>query len=396
MFLYEPNQWQRLSIEELLPVANRSAYAAQITACFETPASRLSGPGNGLTALRGDGTEFPVEIGLSLLTTSEGAWAVACITDLTEWTRLTRTFQDQLDCLQAFREAASEGLITVDRVGTIGTVNQATERIFGYNRSELIGQPLEILIPEAHRGLHAKNRERYFAEPVMRPMGMGLNLSGRRRDGTIFPLEVGLNIARIDGRTAVIAFVTDTTERKRLEEQSAVLGTLVDLQQELLSSRTKEAGSENIDPLTCLDTRAMFEQAIDAADSDVKDRYVVVYSIQRLEQMSARFGNRIADRITVFVSQFIANTLLGEGDRLFRWSGPTFVAVVKRNYSLLRVQRETTEACGKGFEYVVDHAGGANSLLMIALQVRVLALTQVPRTDVVSEIERVSYSGTPR
>jgi PAS domain S-box-containing protein len=281
-------------------------------------------------------------------------------------------------------------------VGTIGTVNQATERIFGYNRSELIGQPLEILIPEAHRGLHAKNRERYFAEPVMRPMGMGLNLSGRRRDGTIFPVEVGLNIARIDGRTAVIAFVTDTTERKRLEEQSAVLGTLVDLQQELLSSRTKEAGSENIDPLTCLDTRAMFEQAIDAADSDVKDRYVVVYSIQRLEQMSARFGNRIADRITVFVSQFIANTLLGEGDRLFRWSGPTFVAVVKRNYSLLRVQRETTEACGKGFEYVVDHAGGANSLLMIALQVRVLALTQVPRTDVVSEIERVSYSGTPR
>jgi PAS domain S-box-containing protein len=388
MFLYDRSQWEGQPIEMLVPAAGRSEHRARVGAFIETPVCRPMGASAELTALRRDGTQFPVEIGLSPLITTEGTWVIASILDITERKHLARTVREQHERTQAYWEAASEGLITVDVSGAIEVVNQATERMFGYDRSELVGQPLEMLIPEVHRRAHSEKRESYFSEPKLRPMGMGRDFSGRRKDGTDFPVEVGLNVARIGDRTIAVGFITDISEKRRLQEQAAVLGTLVDLEQQLATTR-REGASSDSDPLTGLNARASFSAALGRASSGPEGLYAVVYSIQRMRQMTARWGTKTADRIVVFASQYIRNTLQGEGDQLFRWDGSTFVSLVKRDSSGPEVQGEVTEACRR--RLVVEFEGG-NSMVMIALAVKVLPLAQTPFAEVVAEIEQFAGS----
>src|SRR5271163_2025096 len=134
---------------------------------------------------------------------------------------------------EEYFKAASEGLIIVGRNGLIIEANARTERLFGYARDELVGQPVELLLPEQLRELHRKHRDTYFAAPRNRSMGAGLNLAGRRKDGSEFPVEISLTYARGTQRgDLVVAAVIDITERLALEgearqaETSALLGTI--------------------------------------------------------------------------------------------------------------------------------------------------------------------------
>ena len=115
-------------------------------------------------------------------------------------------------------ESASEGIVIVDRQGHIVLVNAKTEAMFGYARAELIGQPLEILVPERMRDVHARHRAGYALDPRVRPMGQGLDLTGRGISGNEFPVEISLSFAEEEGAPRFMAFVTDITQRKRIEE----------------------------------------------------------------------------------------------------------------------------------------------------------------------------------
>ena len=118
-------------------------------------------------------------------------------------------------------ELAPDALLAVDSDGRIRLVNQQTERMFGYAREELLGQPIEALIPERSRAGHRRLRAGYMAEPHTRPMGMDLPLFGRRRDGSEFPVEIGLSPLGAGSEFAVVAIVRDITERRRIEAERA-------------------------------------------------------------------------------------------------------------------------------------------------------------------------------
>jgi PAS domain S-box-containing protein len=119
----------------------------------------------------------------------------------------------------ALLESASQAILSVDRSGRIVLANHRTEEMFGYERGELMGARIEILLPESKRAAHGRQREDYFAQPRIRPMGIGMDLAGRRKDGAEFPVEVSLSYVETEDGTYAIAFVNDTSERKRLEEQ---------------------------------------------------------------------------------------------------------------------------------------------------------------------------------
>jgi PAS domain S-box-containing protein len=120
---------------------------------------------------------------------------------------------------EEYFKAASESLIMVDRKGHIVEVNPKTEQLFGYNQDELLGQPVELLLPKKVRALHRAHRKVYFTSPSTRPMGAGQNLAGRRKNGSEFPVEVNLTYAEKTERgDLVIAAVSDLTERLALEE----------------------------------------------------------------------------------------------------------------------------------------------------------------------------------
>src|SRR5271157_3523106 len=119
----------------------------------------------------------------------------------------------------ALLESAAQAIVAIGRDGRIALANRKAEEMFGYTREELLGSPIEILLPESKRSVHRREREEYVSQPRVRPMGIGMDLSGRRKDGAEFPVEVSLS--HIDTREGAfaIAFVSDISQRKRLEEQ---------------------------------------------------------------------------------------------------------------------------------------------------------------------------------
>jgi len=119
---------------------------------------------------------------------------------------------------RALFEAAAQAIFVVDQGGRIAMVNPATEKMLGYAESELIGQPVELLVPENLRGGHAGHRTRYFHNPQNRPMGFGLDLQARKRDGTIFDVEISLSYFRLGQETLAVAFMSDISKRKADEQ----------------------------------------------------------------------------------------------------------------------------------------------------------------------------------
>ena len=114
-------------------------------------------------------------------------------------------------------EANINGLLVVDKAGRIVLANPALDRMFGYGPGELLGQTLEILLPEAVRCLHGEQFTNYMDAPTARPMGFGRDLNGRRKDGSVFPVEISLSPFTEHGEGFVDAFVVDISERKRIE-----------------------------------------------------------------------------------------------------------------------------------------------------------------------------------
>jgi PAS domain S-box-containing protein len=116
-------------------------------------------------------------------------------------------------------EAAPDAIIEVDRDGRILLLNKVTENLFGYSRDELLGQAVEILIPDALRKGHVDHRSRYWDHPQTRPMGTGLKLEGQRKDGSRFPIEISLSPVKFEDSFRVTAIIRDVSERYRSERQ---------------------------------------------------------------------------------------------------------------------------------------------------------------------------------
>ena len=128
--------------------------------------------------------------------------------DLTE-TLLSRTLM----------EAVPDAIVAVNHEGVILQINSQTENLFGYTREELIGRRIETLVPDRQREQHRHHFSGYTDQPKTRRMGAGLDLKGRRRDGSEFPVEISLSPVPTDGGVVVLSAIRDVTDRKRIEEE---------------------------------------------------------------------------------------------------------------------------------------------------------------------------------
>src|SRR2546428_598256 len=114
-------------------------------------------------------------------------------------------------------ESAPDAIVGVDDQGRIVLINSQTEKIFGYGRDELLNQPVEILLPERVRRAHERHRAGYVVDPRTRPMGVGLDLAGRRKDGSEFPAEISLSPFQTRDGVIVTSIIRDISDRKKVE-----------------------------------------------------------------------------------------------------------------------------------------------------------------------------------
>nr|WP_060984847.1 PAS domain S-box protein [uncultured Acidovorax sp.] len=199
------------AVEVLLPHRYRGAHLGHRSGFFGQPRTRTMGAGLELHGLRKDGGEFPVEISLSPIDTEEGTMVMSAIRDITDRKRADQKLKDLL-------EAAPDAMVIVNREGHIVLVNSQAVKLFGWSRDELLGQPIELLVPQRFSARHPDHRRNFFAEPRTRSMGAGLELHGLRKDGSEFPVEISLSPLETEEGLFVSSAIRDVTERKRIEQ----------------------------------------------------------------------------------------------------------------------------------------------------------------------------------
>ena len=212
LFGYHPDELQGKPIEVLMPEAMRHSHEEHRRRYNTAPRSRPLVAGLNLKGQTKDGSVFDAEIALSPIESDDGILVSSTIRDVTKDDTSEAQFRNIL-------ESAPDAMVIIDERGRIAVVNGRAETMFGYNRVDMLGQSIEILLPEQLRSRHIQHRDGYLSDPVLRPMGTNLELRGRRADASEFPVEISLNAVRTANGMFVSSVIRDVTNRKEMEQE---------------------------------------------------------------------------------------------------------------------------------------------------------------------------------
>ncbi len=191
----------------------------------------VEGPAAQLTGRRKDGTRFPAEITVSATDVSSSLSVIAAIRDVTDRRRAEAKFRGLL-------EATEDAVVAVASDGRIALVNVQSERLFGYTRDELLGESVEILVPDALGAVHSRSRASYWEAPTPRLMADRSELAGRRKDGSVFPATIGLSPIETEDGVLVCAIIRDISEQRRAADEQARLAAIVESSHDAIVSMT--------------------------------------------------------------------------------------------------------------------------------------------------------------
>lgn len=254
--------------------------------------------------VRHDGSRFWADVVLTAVRDERGRrrgfWDIA--RDITDRREVEQSMRASEAKFRRLLEAAPDGMVIVDEHGRIGLANAQAQKLFGYTEAELLGQGVEILVPEARRPAHAEHRRGYFRDAHTRPMGAGLDLWGVRKDGATFPVEISLSPMQTEDGLLVISAIRDITERRETEARIRTLNE--DLQRRIAElaalNKELEAFSYSVShdlraPLRSIDgfSQALLEDYADTLDDDGRDY------LRRVRAATQRMGELIDDLLTL-------------------------------------------------------------------------------------------------
>ncbi len=210
LFGYDSDELMGSPIEMLIPASTRARHEELRQHYSKAPRSRPLLSGLSLDALRKDGTKFSAEIALTPFTSDDGVHVVSTIRKIGSTNISEAFFRNLLD-------AAPDAMVIVDAHGKVAIVNAQTEQMFGYPRERLLGNSIEMLMPERFHERHQDHRTRYVDKPKLRGMGVGMELAGVRSDGSEFPVEISLSPINTSSGLFVSSVIRDVTDRRNME-----------------------------------------------------------------------------------------------------------------------------------------------------------------------------------
>jgi PAS domain S-box-containing protein len=273
-------------------------------------------------------------------------------------------------CEMLFTTAA-EGLVVVDPVGAILMHNPRLNAMFGYAAGELVGQRVEVLLPDAVRERHVEHRAAYHQRPVQRSMGIGMDLRGRRKDGSVFPVEISLNHFKLDGQPYVMGLVTDITLRHAAETELQRANQELEERVEQRTAQLREAersvreALEKERELHSLKSRFVamasheFRTPLSTIMSsvDLIARYTQAAADDRVDKHVARIRGKVRE-MTAMLNEFLSLERIEQGEVLCR---PVEIDVVHLCIELIEELRALTKS-GQVIDF--DHDGADRNVTL--------------------------------
>jgi len=218
IFGYSRTELLGKPVEVLMPERFRQVHPSHRGKFAAQPQVRPMGIGLELFGRRKDGSEFPVDIMLSPVESGEASLVLCVVRDVSEKKSGERSLRQSEQELRSLFEYSPDVIVVSGPDGRIVRVNARVEDAFGYRRDELIGQPIEMLVPERYRNIHPQHRENYSNHPRVRTMGAGLDLYARRKDGTEFPVDIMLGPVEGPNGPLILSVIRDLSQKRDAEE----------------------------------------------------------------------------------------------------------------------------------------------------------------------------------
>ena len=222
LFGYTTGELIGQNVNVLMPPPHCDEHDAYIRRHLKTGKKKIIDTRVDVIGKRKDGTTFPLELAVSCVQLHDRRLFTGITRDLTERVRAAETLRESEERFRSLVELSQDGIMMVDAAGAIVIVNAEAERMFGYAHEELVGQPIEILVPVQNRQSHPQKRVAFLKEQLGRSQGSRFEFHGRRKDGSEFPIELGLKPIELADGTFVIITVSDFTERIRLQREFAL------------------------------------------------------------------------------------------------------------------------------------------------------------------------------
>ena len=219
LFQYTAGEVVGQNVKMLMPEPFHSEHDRYLDNYTRTGERQIIGIGRRVVGRRKDGTTFPMDLSVGEAKQAEGSIFVGIIHDLTERERSERELKEAVARLRAVVETAVDGVILIDARGTVLMFNPACEKLFGYAADEVTGHNVKVLMPEPFHSEHDGYLANYHRTGDRKIIGIGREVSGRRKDGTTFPMDLSVGEARQENESIFVGIIHDLTYRKRTEEQ---------------------------------------------------------------------------------------------------------------------------------------------------------------------------------